>query len=389
MRRTFMKFGLSAIALSAALLSGAAFAQAQQTLKIGIIAPLTGPAAPWGLAMAEGAKVLANDYNAKGGLSIGGKTYKVEIVAYDDKYKAQDAVSAYQRLVNRDGVKHIAIAAGVSTLAIKPNIENDKVVVMTAGYLANLLDPNAKYMYRMWGIPADYYPGIYRWLKDNTKERRVVILGPDDESQREMVALSNKLLKEHGYNVLSTEMYDKGLKDFLPLLTRVLATKPDMIDLGGTAPATAAVLVRQAREFGYKGQFFIPGSSAWREIMDGAGAAASEGVLNMVYVDPTNDNYKRFAAEFRKAVGQEPNESMAPYTDGVNVLIQSIVKSGSVEDTSQFEAGFRKAFPMKSMQGDNLTIGGGMAHGIDHQVAAFRYIGAIRGGQLKIIGKIQ
>ena len=387
MRRGFLRCASAGLVALAGLMTTGL--SAAQTLKIGIIAPLTGPAAPWGLAMAEGAKILAKDYNAKGGLQIGGKTYQVEIVAYDDKYKAQDSIAAYQRLVNRDGVKHIAIAAGVSTLAIKPNIENDKVVVMTAGYLANLLDPNAKHMYRMWGIPADYYPAIYKWLKDSTKERSVVVLGPDDESQREMVALSNKLLKEHGYNVLSTEMYDKGLKDFLPLLTKALALKPEVIDLGGTAPATAAVIVRQAREFGYKGLFFIPGSSAWREIVDGAGAAAAEGVLNMVYVDPSNENYKRFAAEFHKVVGQEPNESMAPYTDGVNVLIQSIVKSGSVEDTSLFEAGFRKALPMKSMQGDTLTVGGGMAHGIDHQVAAFRYIGAIRKGQLQIIGKIQ
>jgi branched-chain amino acid transport system substrate-binding protein len=244
-------------------------------------------------------------------------------------------------------------------------------------------------MYRMWGIPADYYPGIYRWLKDNTKERRVALISPDDESQREMLALSDKLLKGAGYTVVANEIYEKSLKDFLPLLTKVLAQKPEVIDLGGTAPATAAVMVRQAREFGYKGLFFIPGSSAWREILEGAGPQAAEGVLNMVYVDPTNDNYKRFAAEYKKAVGQEPNESIAPYTDGVNVLIQSIVKSGSVDDTSKFEEGFRKALPMKSIQGDTLTIGGGMAHGIDHQVAAFRYIGAIKNGQLQIIGKIQ
>ncbi len=387
MNTSVVKRTLAAAALlTASLLSSAASAQ---TLKIGIIAPLTGPAAPWGLAMSEGAKILAKDYNAKGGLPIGGKNYQVEIVAYDDHYKAQDAIAAYQRLVNRDGVKHIAVAAGVSTLAIKPNIEDNKVVVMTAGYLANLLDPNAKHMYRMWGIPADYYPAIYRWLKDNTKERRAVLISPDDESQREMVTLSTKLLKESGYTIAATEVYEKSLKDFLPLLTKVLAQKPDIIDLGGTAPATAAVMVRQAREFGYKGPIFIPGSSAWREILEGAGAAAAEGVLNMVYVDPANDNYKRFAAEYKKAVGQEPNESIAPYTDGVNILIQSIVKSGSVDDTSKFEAGFRQALPMKSIQGDTLTIGGGMAHGIDHQIAAFRYIGAIKNGQLQIIGKIQ
>ena len=385
-----MKFllGLRSLgfAAAAALLCTAASAQ---TLKIGVIAPLTGPAAPWGLAMAEGAKILAEDYNLQGGIDVGGKKHKVEIITLDDHYKAADALAAYQRLVTRDGVKHIVVAAGVSTLAIKPMIEDDKVVVMTAGYIASLLDPKSRNMYRMWGIPADYYPSIYSWLKSNVPEKRIAVINPDDESAREASALSDKLLKQNGFTVVLNEMYEKTVRDFVPLLTKIIGQNPEMIELGATAPATGALIIRQARELGYKGRFFIPGSSAWREILAGASPVASEGVLNMVYVDPANAAYKAFADRFTKAVGQEPNESIAPYTDGTHILIRSVAMSGSVDDVSKFDAGFRKALPMKSMQGDTLTIGGGMAHGIDNQVAAFRYIGELKGGQLKIIGKIQ
>jgi len=377
---------LKVFCLATALLGGAAGAQ---TLKIGVIAPLTGPAAPWGLAMAEGAKILAEDYNAQGGIDVAGKRHKVEIVALDDQYKAANALAAYQRLVTREGVKHIVVAAGVSTLALKPNMDDDKVVVMTAGYIANLLDPKSKYMYRMWGIPADYYPSIYGWLKGNTPERRIAVINPDDESSREASALSDKLLKQNGYTVVLNEMYEKALRDFVPLLTKIIAQNPEMIDLGTTAPATGALIIRQARDLDYKGRFFIPGSSAWREILAALGPGMSEGILNMVYVDPANEGYKAYAERYKKAVGQEPNESMAPYTDGTHVLIRSVAASGSVDDVSRFDAGFRKALPMKSMQGDMLTIGGGMAHGIDNQVAAFRYIGTLKDGELKIIGKIQ
>jgi hypothetical protein len=152
------------------------------------------------------------------------------------------------------------------------------VVGMTAGYIASELDPGSKHMYRMWGIPADYYPPLYAWLKENFKERRVAIMNPDDESARAMSALGEKLLKDGGYTVTSNDLYEKSLRDFLPLLTKVLANKPDLIDLGATAPATAAVMIRQAREFGYKGVFFIPGSSAWREILSYFGAATQIGM---------------------------------------------------------------------------------------------------------------
>jgi branched-chain amino acid transport system substrate-binding protein len=378
-----------ALAAGAAVYAGFVTAVAAETLKVGIIAPLTGPGAPWGMAIAEGAKILADQYNAEGGLDIGGKKYDVQIVAYDDKFKAPDAVAAYQRLVYQDGVKYIAVASGVSTMAIKQYIEDDKVICMTAGYVAEELDPNSYHMYRMWGIPADYFPAIYKWLADNTTERKIVIMNPDDETARKASAIAEKELKSQGYNVLLNDLFERSTKDFLPILTRVVAANPDIIDLGTTAPAMASLIITQAREFGYKGKFFLPGSSGWREILAGSGPAYSEGLLNMVYVDPKNESYKRFAAEYTKRVGQEPNESLAPYSDGVNVLIRSIAASGNANDTSKFEEGFKRALPMKSIQGETLVIDGGMKYGIDHQVLATRLIGQIKNGQLEIVGKIQ
>ena len=61
------------------------------------------------------------------------------------------------------------------------------------------------------------------------------------------------------------------------------------------------MLVRQIRDFGFKGPIFIPGSSSSREVIAAAGAAGAEGVINVMYVDPANQAYKNFAAEYTKA----------------------------------------------------------------------------------------
>lgn len=145
------------IALYGSVLAGAG----AETLKIGVIAPLSGPGAPWGMAMAEGAKILASTYNDEGGIDVGGTKYQIQVIAYDDEYKSPEAIAVYNRLVYQDGVKYLAIAAGSSTMAVKQYLEDDKIVGMTAGFVANELDPNSRYMYRMWGIPADYYPPLY------------------------------------------------------------------------------------------------------------------------------------------------------------------------------------------------------------------------------------
>jgi branched-chain amino acid transport system substrate-binding protein len=379
----------AALALGLGLYASALPSASAETLKIGVIAPLSGPGAPWGMAMATGAKILASQYNAQGGLDVGGKKYQLEIVAYDDQYKTPEALSVYHRLVDQDGVKYLAIASGASTMAVRQNIEDDKIVGMTAGYSPNSIDADTKYIFRMYGIPADYYPPLYDWLRKNTTARRVAILNPNDETARAMSELSGSLLKQAGYDVLSNELYERSVKDFLPLLTKILGAKPDLIDLGATPPATSALLIRQAREFGYKGLFLIPGSTSWKEIVDTAGIAGAEGVITVLYVDPANEAYRRFAAQYVQMVGQEPNEALAPYSDGINVLIHAIQQSGTVNDASAFEAGFRRALPMDSIQGEKMTLGGKEKYGVDHQVNSVRYIGIIKEGKPEIVGKIQ
>jgi branched-chain amino acid transport system substrate-binding protein len=390
-----MKFKrlFAAVAVVAGLIvSGASVANAEDVLKIGVIGPLTGAAANWGQANAEGAKLIAKHYNDAGGVSVGGKKYKIEIISYDDMYSTPGAVAAYQRLVNQDGVKYIDVIAGISTMAVKSFAKDDHVVVMTAGYITDELDPkDSQYMYRMWGVPQDFFPPLYDTVAKLFPERRVALINPNDESARISGEIAAAAYKKNGYTVLMNDLYERSQKDFAPLVTKIIGTNPDLVDLCTTAPAQAALLVRMLREFGYKGQILISGSTVWREVVAGAGKQNAEGVINTLYVDPANEGYRKLEAEYVKAVGQEPNEVMAGYTDGVNFLIQSIAASGSATDTSKFEAGFFKAAqaPFVSVQGEKLTISGKEKYGVEHQIDAYRYLGVIKNGEPVVIGKFK
>jgi branched-chain amino acid transport system substrate-binding protein len=240
---------------------GAAASANAQTLKIGVIAPLTGGGAPWGLAAAEAPKVLAAGINAKGGLDVGGKRYKIEVVAYDDQYKAAEAVSAYNRLVNEDGVKYMILVSSAATMALKQNIEDDHVVVLTAAYTGKAIDAKSKYLFRLYSPPADYMPSFIAWMKDNVKSKRVFVINPNDETGWDQTQLSERLFKENGFDVLGHELYERSQKDFQPMLTKILAAKPNLIELGGTPPATAGLIIRQARELGYDKQFSKTGGA--------------------------------------------------------------------------------------------------------------------------------
>src|SRR3954471_13678606 len=88
------KIKLAAILLALATSAGAH----AQTLKLGVVASLTGGGAGWGLAAADAAKIAAAEVNSQGGLEVGGKKYQLSVIAYADQFKASNTVAAYTRL---------------------------------------------------------------------------------------------------------------------------------------------------------------------------------------------------------------------------------------------------------------------------------------------------
>jgi len=376
-----------AFVLGAGLLCSAA-AGAAETLKIGVIAALTGGGAPWGMAAAEGSRILADRVNQAGGLDVGGRKVKVEVIAYDDQYKAAEAVAAYNRLVNQDGVKYIVILSSAATLALKQNAEDDQVVMMTGAYTSKALDKNSHYVFRMYSAPEDYLPSMIGWMKDNLQGRRVMVVNPNDESGWDQVRLSEAIFKEKGFEVLGHELYERAQKDFQPMLTRIIAMKPDMIELGGTPPATAGLIIRQARELGYDRLFTKTGGAGPRDIVAGAGAEAAEGIINMLYADQSNAGYRALVADYKKRnQGQEPNEIIVPFYDGANTLLHAIQKAGTIDDTAKVMAAFKETLPMASLQGDPMTLGGMKHYGADAQIMTVNYIGTIRKGEPVVLGK--
>ena len=376
---------LTCLSLCAGLAGGAS----AETIKIEVIAALTGPGAPWGMAAAEGPRILAAEINANGGLDVSGEKYDVEIIAYDDQYNAADAVAAYNRLVNNDGVKYMIIMSSAATMALKQNVEDDEVVALTSAASSNAIDENTRYMFRLYSTPTEFVPGFVAWLRDNVQQRRLVIINPNDETGWDFVKLSEKLFGEAGFEVLGSELFERSQTDFQGMITKIMGMDPDVIELATTSPASAGLIVRQARELGYKGLFVKSSGPSPREIVESAGREAAEGMINLLYADRGTEGYQRVAAEYTKSVGQEPNEMVVTFYDAANVLLHAIQKAGDAEDTSKVRDAFTGTLPMPSVQGDEMKLGGKSASGVDQQILTVDYIGVIRDGEPVVVGKIE
>jgi ABC-type branched-subunit amino acid transport system substrate-binding protein len=122
------KFAVMAASLSAAVLAGSLMTSASaQTIKIGVIEPLTGPFAASGNYVTNGAKIAADEINAKGGV-LG---QKIELVIEDNKSNPTEAASVAEKLMVRDKVPVLMGAWGSSlTLAVMPKLMEYKVPML-------------------------------------------------------------------------------------------------------------------------------------------------------------------------------------------------------------------------------------------------------------------
>jgi len=390
MKSMSMKRTLIAV-LSAIGLAWTANAAAQtETLKIGVVSALSGPGSEWGLAQDGAIKIAAMEANAKGGLKVGGKTYKVEVISYDDQYKAALAVSSATRLIEQDKVKFIVGPMGsAATLAVKPLLEQNKVVAIIGAYSEKALDANTKYSYRGFPTQVEFVGPIVQWLKKNKPDlKSVAQIDPNDETGW----FSQKLLKEQyqgaGYKVVSSELFERSVKDFQPVLTRIIATKPDIIELGTTPPGTAGLVIRQARELGFKGQFVKIGGPGVPQIVAAAGKEFAEGLICYAAADATTPSYKGLETQYAKVLKPPMNEFTVYFYDVARMLLDAIQTAGTVDDTEKVRAALDKATPYKGIQGP-IRWGGMKAYGVNHQILTPTFIGMIKNGEQVIIGQME
>jgi len=381
-----MKQGWQAVCVAAGLL--AALTVSAQTLKLGVVGGMTGPGAPWGLAVDGGVKVAVEEVNQAGGLVVNGKTYKVEVVTYDDHYKAADAVTAANRLIDQDEVNFIIGPLGsASVMAMKPITERNKIIMLANSYSTEVLDANTHYLFRVLPTTYEYNGQLIAWLKQNQPElKRLAILSPNDATGWSTQKTQKTAYEAAGYTVAETRFFERSQNDFRTILTSILAKNVDFIELDTVPPATAGIVIRQAREMGFKGRFTKFGGNNVAETVKSAGAENAEGTLLYLSADPTSASYARLSAAYAKFHNNSMDDFAFYFYDATRLLFKAITEAGTVSDTSAVVKKIEASPSFDGLQG-NIVWGGKDVYGVNHQIAAPAYLGVIKGGKTEVIEK--
>lgn len=297
----------------------------EDTLRVGLLFSLTGPAAPFGISERNGARVVLDDINANGG--INGK--QIEIFEADDKTDPTEAAQQARKLITQDKVDVIiGTTAGGNTLAYAPIAASLKTPILATN---GAIDVTSK--------ENDFWPWIFRSAPSDLITMEAMFSQVIDEGHERIgifseqtaygdasVELVEELAAEAGVEIVDIASAAVTDTDFSAQATRLRNADPEVVLLITGATALGVGITRAIRQGGSDVPLWGGIGLAQQGFIDGAGEAA-EGVHMLAMNDWNNpsDDEKELLA-LLEAAGEEGTSYEAAGANGAQVVVAGAEK---------------------------------------------------------------
>jgi branched-chain amino acid transport system substrate-binding protein len=337
-----MKRSLVALAV---LGLGASLAQAQEVIKLGVAAPLTGTQAHLGKDIENGVRLALDEYNAKG-VTLGGKKVKFELQAEDDQADPKTATTVAQRLAD-SGVKGVVghLNSGASIPASRIYNEAGLPQVSPASTNPKLTQQGFKATFRT--IANDVQQGLAIGKYAATKLGKRVALIDDRTAYGQGLADEvEKAVKANGGSLTGREFTSDKATDFLAILTRIKAQNPDVIVYSGM-DTQAGPMLKQIKQLGINAKFITGDGGCTGEIIKLAGDAIGPNAYCTQPGLPLDKmpGGKDFNARFKKRFNADV-QIYAPYAYDAASAIVEAMKAANSFDPAKYAAHIGKVnFP--------------------------------------------
>ena len=337
-RRTFIAAGVGAMA-AAVLLAPTGKALAADIIKIGTPLALTGGLADEGRKQKIAYDMWLKRVNKAGGIKVGKKRMKVELVEYDYQTDGKRAQQLVEKMITRDkidflmapfGSGHTKIVAAVAARYGVPVLASvsSSVSVYNQGFknLFGTLAPNTGLTDAMFKHFKKSMPGA----------TRIAILGRNDVFPKSMAKALAKDSKKFGYQVVYDQLYPVGTLDHASAVSKMKAQKPDWIYVTGYTQDLILVRKQMADQGLHAPIITMITGPAYKEFVDSVGKLA-EGLTSASWWHhatqyKSNDVFGSTAAftkAFRAREGHDPDYVHASSAAALAVLQQAIENAGS------------------------------------------------------------
>lgn len=330
------------------------------TVKIGQIEARTGTNAIYGYMSSQGAAIAVDEINKAGGFAVGGKTYKLELIAPDTRGDPKEATIQFKKMLEQDKVKFV-LGPFLSNVfvTILPYAKQFNGKFLLLGGATRIHDfvgqPGNEFLIRAWNWdagPKGFGERMVDYLVKTAHPKRVAILMQNDQGGKAIGDVYEKIFKSRGIETM-TEYFEPGTKDFSPVLAKISEYKPNYL-FPGYSDAAIYDIVRQATEGNFARKFFLVRGST------GPGLKYKDDIEDyIVYVpkdfeeaEKNDPRVKKFIEAYKTfykrdfPYDQAPLCSSACY-DHVYMLVKAMQQAGTVDDVTEI----RKALLSMKYQG--------------------------------------
>jgi len=292
-------------------------------VKVGFINSVTGPEAPIGEALTNGADLAMEDLKKKG--------IEVQLIRQDDVGKPQNAMSAFEQLATGDEV-----AAVVGPYSSAPA---NAIAKLAEQYKVPLLIPVAskeeitrqgyQWVFRL-NAPADQYA---KQLIDAAltfgKPKTIAFIYESTDFGTSVATLGKEYAATKGLKVVGEEAYQKGAADYRSTLTKLRAANPDLVFMVSYV-ADAVLLMRQSREVGLKPQAFLGGGAGFDTAQFQNEHDISTNVFSVTQWTPDTGwpGAAEFAKRYEARFGKRPTYHAATAYEAMMIMGDVVQKAG-------------------------------------------------------------
>jgi branched-chain amino acid transport system substrate-binding protein len=346
-----LKHQLSFIALAVAF-SGAALAQ--EVVKIGHVAPISGAIAHLGKDNENGARLAIEELNAKG-ISIGGKKVKFELLAEDDAADPKQGTAAAQKLADQKVSGVIGhLNSGTSIPASK--IYSDAGIPQISPSATNPKYTRQGYKTTFRVVADDVHLGgtLGRYAVQKLNAKTIAVVDDRTAYGQGVADEFEKAAKAAGATIVGREFTTDKATDFTAILTTIKGKKPDVVFFGGM-DAVAGPMIKQMKALGLNAKFMGGDGICTGELFKLSGDTMAD---NQVYCaeaggveGPQEKVLNDFKVKFKKRFNADV-QIYAPYVyDAVNVMVAAMVKANS-SDPAKYLPVLAKTSDYKGVTGN-------------------------------------
>lgn len=324
-----MKMRFTAAVVAVWLMVAGGLVMAADEIKIGIMAPVSGPESAFGKDMENAVLLAVSEINAGGGIL--GKV--ITTTTSDDACDPKQAVSAAESLVTEEVV---AVVGGYCSPATAPTLkiygDAGIPVIIPAANSSKLVGANPGNGFQINSSGIDQAQTAVALFKEK-RIRKLAIIHQGDGYSADLSAQTEKKWKQMGQDVVVVESVVKGEHNYTALLNRLRSKSPDAV-FWTAYYADGAQFIKHLRQGGFTKLIAVGDGSNSPKLMELAGKSA-EGVYcfsnPMIEYLPAS---KAFVESYRKKFNQEPGPYSALAYDGMNLLADAIIRAGAADKSA-------------------------------------------------------